>query len=137
MEYHLVCPHCGGHLKVGDHVIFSIRNEKKQKGLLLLHAEIGNYSSLKHPSLSFEKGESLEFFCPLCNVSLASDLDVNLVHLRMLTGPEKEEEVYFSRVSGEHSTFLVSGDEVKISGEHAGRYTFFKFPSKFKHFIKK
>ena len=137
MEYHLVCPRCRGHLKVGDHVVFLVKNKKKQKGLILLHAEIGNYSSIRHHSFMIEKGEGLEFCCPLCHASLASDIDTNLVYVRMVTEAGEEKEVYFSRISGEHSTFQVEGDTVKSTGEHAGRYTFFKFPAKYKQFIKK
>ena len=84
MSNFFLCPHCEGHLKVGDYIIFATRTSGKNRGLLLLHPEVGNYSSLKHPSFSFKKGDSLEFFCPLCQTSLASDIDKNLAHVLMI-----------------------------------------------------
>ena len=128
MSNFFICPFCEGHLKVGDYIIFSTRTSGKKKGLLLLHSEVGNYSSLKHPSYAFKKGDSLEFYCPLCQASLASDIDKNLVHVLMIDEQHEQHEIYFSRIAGEYSTYKVSEDEVWSTGEHSSRYTYFKFP---------
>jgi hypothetical protein len=42
-----------------------------------------------------------------------------------------EHFIYFSRISGEKSTYQVSGDEVTATGEHADRYTYFSVPDNF------
>ena len=57
MQKYYICPECKGHLKVGEYIIFTVKNQKEESGFLLLHPRIGNYDSIKHPSFSFKKGE--------------------------------------------------------------------------------
>lgn len=130
MENQYVCPQCRGHLLVGEYIVFRIRNKRREKGLLLLHPEVGNYSSIKHPKFRFEEGERVDFFCPICMQSLDADLDANLVHVLMIDEQKTEHKIYFSRIAGEQSTYKVSDKEVTASGEHSHRYTIFKFPDK-------
>ncbi len=134
MEKHYTCPDCNGHLKVGEYIILMVKNQAKQKGLILLHPEIGNYTSLKHPSFQFEQNELLEIHCPLCHKNLASDFDANLSHL-VLSEDEKKYDIYFSRIAGEQSTYLVDGVKVTSTGVHADRYTYFKMSDKFKKYL--
>ena len=134
---HFLCPHCSGHLKVGEYIVLTARNNKKEKGLLLLHPEIGNYSSLKHPKFEYKIGDSIDFFCPLCQHELHSDIDDKLVFVNMIDSNGKEFDIYFSRIAGEQSTFQVSGETVMETGEHSDRYTYFKMSHKFKRFLKK
>ena len=135
MQKYYLCPECRGHLKVGEHIIFTAKNSKGEKGLQLLHPEIGNYSSIKHPSFKYSRGESLDFSCPLCGVSLQSKLDKNLVHMIMIDKDRKEYDIFFSRIAGEQSTYTVSGDKIMQSGEHSHRYTCFKIPEKVRKFL--
>ena len=126
MENHFLCPHCRGHLRVGEFIIFKIRNTKREKGLLLLHPEVGNYTSIKHPRFNFKEGERIDFFCPLCMNNLDAAIDENLVQVIMIDQEGTEQEVYFSRVAGEKITYQVSEDNVKETGVHSFRYTHFK-----------
>jgi hypothetical protein len=135
MEPQYYCPACDASLKVCDYIIFLAQTSHKKKGLLLLHPEIGNYSSIKHPEFKFEPGEPIEFFCPVCHTSLASDFDDNLAHIK-LEENEKTYDIYFSRIAGEKSTYKVEGEHVTATGEHADRYTYFKMDNKFKPYIK-
>jgi hypothetical protein len=136
MQKYYICPECRGHLKVGDHIIFTTKNSKGDKGLLLLHPAIGNYTSIKHPSFKYSKGETIDFSCPLCGVSLQSKFDKNLVHVLMIDKDSKEYDIFFSRIAGEKSTYKVSGDqEVMATGEHSHRYTYFKIPEKVRKFL--
>jgi hypothetical protein len=138
MEKYYICPVCRGHLKVGDYIIFTAKNQKKQSGLLLLHPNIGNYDSIKHPAFKFREGESLEFCCPLCSACLVSKFDANLVHVVMIDRDEKEYDIYFSRIAGEKSTYRVSEDSsVMSAGEHSHRYTHFRMPDKLKKYLHK
>lgn len=130
MENHYLCPHCRGHLRVGDHIVFKIRNTRREKGLLLLHPEVGNYTSMKHPDFKFQEGERIDFFCPLCLQNLDAAIDENLVHVIMIDQKGMEHEVYFSRIAGERSTYQVSEMGVKTTGEHSYRYTHFEIPDK-------
>jgi hypothetical protein len=130
-----LCPKCENHLRVGNHLIFKVKNSRKQSGLLLLSPQIGNYSSIKHPSFEVQSGEHLEFFCPLCNASLISDIHENLAHVILRDETGKSNNVYFSQVVGEHSTFTTDGESVRVSGEDAGRYTYFKIGDKFRRYF--
>lgn len=135
MEKYYLCPHCRGHLKVGDYITFTARNRKKEKGLLLLHPQIGNYASIKHPSFDYKSGDMIDFYCPLCQDRLDSAFDENLVNVIMIDRDQKEYDIYFSRIAGEESTYKVDGDSVMATGEHADRYTYFKMSDKFKKYL--
>jgi len=136
MKKFYLCPHCRGHLKVGDYIVFSALNNKKQKGLLLLHPQIGNYSSIKHPSFKYNDGDPIDFFCPLCQTKLVSTFDENLVYVVMIDKDNVEYDIYFSRIAGEKSTYKVSGDTVMAAGENSSKYTYFKMSEKFKKYLK-
>jgi predicted RNA-binding Zn-ribbon protein involved in translation (DUF1610 family) len=130
-----LCPKCNEYLRVGDNVIFKVKNSRNQSCLLLLSPQVGNYTSHKHPSFEVKAGESLEFYCPLCNASLISDIDKNLAWVLLLDESGAIHNVYFSRIVGEHSTFETDGDALHIHGEDAGRYTYFKIGEKFRKYF--
>jgi len=132
-----MCPHCGGYLNVAGHIIFSVNKSNKKKGLILLSPQIGNYTSDKHKEFNLAKGEAVAFFCPMCQKTLTSDIDENLVHVRMHEGAGKEFDIYFSRIAGEQSTYQVSDDEFFKAGKDAGRYTYFKLSDKYKPLVKR
>jgi predicted RNA-binding Zn-ribbon protein involved in translation (DUF1610 family) len=133
--YDFLCPKCKEHIRVGDNIIFKVKNSKKQSALLLLSPQIGNYTSHKHPAFEIQTGESLEFYCPLCNASLISDIHKNLAHVILQDQKGKSTNIYFSQIVGEHSTFTTDGDSVNVAGEDAGRYTYFKIGDKFKKYF--
>lgn len=135
MENHYLCPHCRGQLKVGEYIIFRIRNTGREKGLLLLHPEIGNYTSIKHPQMKFCEGDRIDFFCPICFQSLDASIDENLVHVLMIDQTHKEHKIYFSRIAGERSTYQVSEEGVHATGEHSYRYTHFKLSDHMIHYL--
>ena len=133
--FNFLCPKCMGHIRVGNQIIFKVKNNKKQSGLLLLSPQIGNYTSEKHPSFEIQTGEPLEFYCPVCNVSLISDIHKNLAHVILHDETGKNNDVYFSRIVGEFSTFETDGESVHITGADAGRYTYFKIGDKFRKYF--
>ena len=126
MDNHYLCPHCRGHLRVGDHIIFKIRNTRREKGLLLLHPEVGDFTSMKHPHFTFEEGERIDFFCPICLQNLDAAIDENLIHVIMIDAHHTEHEIFFSRITGEKSTYKLSEKGLKKTGEYSHRYTRFK-----------
>jgi len=130
-----LCPKCREHIRVGDNIIFKVKNSKKQSALLLLSPQIGNYTSVKHPSFEIQTGVHLEFYCPLCNASLMSDIHKNLARVIQYDETGKSNDVYFSQIVGEHSTFATNGESVHVTGEDAGKYTYFKIGEKFKKYF--
>lgn len=135
MQNYYLCPFCRSQLKIGEYIIFATRTSDNNRGLLLLHPELGNYTSVKHPSYKFDKGDSLSFCCPLCHGCLDSEIDKNLIQLLMIDKNGKEHEIFFSRIAGEHSSFVINEHGVMSAGEHSSRYTYFKFPEKYKTYI--
>jgi hypothetical protein len=130
-----LCPVCQEHIRVGDNIIFKVKNQKKQSALLLLSPQIGNYTSIRHPSFEILPGEYLEFYCPLCNAPLMSGIHKNLAHLILKNESGKSNDVYFSQIMGEQSTFTIDGESVGISGADAGKYTYFKIGDKFRKYL--
>ena len=130
-----LCPKCREYLRVGENIIFKVKNSKKQSALLLLSPQIGNYTSHKHHTFEIKTGESLEIYCPLCNASLTSDIHKNLAHVIMQDEKGENHNVYFSQIVGEHSTFETNGESVHVAGEDAGRYTYFKIGDKFRKYF--
>ena len=133
--YDFLCPKCMGHVRVGDHIIFKVKNHRKQSGILLLSPHIGNYTSVKHPSFEINTGESLEYYCPVCNAPLTSDIHKDLAHVILQDETGNSNDVYFSQIVGEQSTFKTDGESVHIAGADAGRYTFFKIGDKFRKYF--
>ena len=137
MKNSFICPYCRGHLKVGDQVIFRVRNQKKDFGLLLLSPQVGNYDSLKNPEFEYQTGEALYFYCPLCSHTLSTTIDDNLIFVVMVDEQRVEHNIYFSRISGEKSTYQVTDDTVTATGEHSDRYTYFSISDNFRQYFKK
>jgi hypothetical protein len=130
-----LCPKCKEHLRVGENIIFKVKNGKKQSALLLLSPQVGNYTSHKHHTFEIQTGEPLEYYCPLCNASLISEIHKNLAHVLLQDNTGLCHDIYFSQVVGEHSTFETDGESVHIAGEDAGRYTYFKIGDKFRKYF--
>lgn len=126
MENYYLCPYCRGHLRVGDNIVFKVRNTLREKGLMLLQPQVGNFSSIIHPNFHVDEGERIDFFCPLCMSSLDAALDETLVHVLMLDAEGKEESVYFSRIAGKDSTYKISTGGALVTGVHSYRYTHFR-----------
>lgn len=135
MMQDFLCPKCLGYLRIGEHLVFKVRNHRKQSGLMLLSSRIGNFTSAKNSSFEIQEGETLEFICPLCNTSLISDIHENLAHLILMEDDGKINDVYFSQIVGEQSTFTTSGESVHMVGEDAGRYTYFKIGDRFRRYF--
>ena len=105
MENQYMCPHCRGYLKVGECIVFKIRNTRREKGLLIMQREGEIYSSVKHPKFHAEKGERIDFYCPLCMQSLDAPEDENLVKVLLIESDGYEHEICFSRIPGELNCF--------------------------------
>lgn len=102
---------------------------------MLLHPEVGIYTSIIHPQFNFEEGERIDFFCPICMSSLDASLNENLVQVIVVDSKGQESEVFFSRITGEKSTYRVSSEGVMVNGVHSYRYTHFKMTDEHSSFL--
>jgi hypothetical protein len=92
---------------------------------------------VKNPDFEYKSGEALEFYCPLCSHTLSTTINENLIFVVMVDNQKVEHNIYFSRISGEKSTYQVTGDTVTATGEHSERYTYFSISDNFRQFFKK
>lgn len=125
MKTEFLCPKCSGYLSVGENVIFNIRNRKNVGGLLLLSPILGNYTYQMHPSYQIEAGEKLNFFCPICHVSLSVKGVENLASVIMLDENNTSHHVVFSSKEGEQCTYKITGEVIEKFGAHADNYVDF------------
>jgi len=113
MKTRFLCPHCRATLRVRKNIIFKVRTEDHKMGILLLNPALGNYSYVSSPDLKFEDGEKVEFLCPVCCENLiAKNINEDLVNIIMINKDNKEFNVYFSSIAGEHTTFKIEEDNV-------------------------
>jgi hypothetical protein len=90
--------------------------------LIGFHPEPGDYTLYLPPGAELERGETWTFHCPVCHGSLVSDLNENLCALDLDEDGVKK-RVLFSRIAGEHATYVVSGGDVAMAlGEDVDEY---------------
>jgi len=121
MKPHYLCPKCQSHLVCCDHLILSLESESgDKKGLLMMNIALGDYST-QSPScgLQIKDGELVNLFCPACHGNLkVPDINDKLVMVKMIDENGNDHDVYFSRVCGEQSTFMIDHEDVI---EHFGK----------------
>ena len=122
MLINYICPKCNGSLFVNDYIIFSTKVSQQKSGLILLHPELGNYTVFSNPSFTISEGEQVDFFCPICHVKLASEVNQNLAKIIMVDEHGVQFRIYFSQIKGEQSTYQVVGEHVNVFGKHSEKY---------------
>lgn len=127
MGRYYYCPHCRKLLNPGTKVIFLVENGPDME-LVLLSAKLGDYSVVASRSMTLLDGAIYTFRCPLCRADLTSSGNDKLVDLLSRAGEDDPPvRVSFSRIHGEHATFLMADDGVDRFGEHADRYESLNF----------
>ncbi len=123
MKVTYLCPHCRGAINPGDNIVLSAKTNTKQVGLILLHEEIGNYSSTLSDTLTLKKDEVVDIFCPVCHESLnIPDKDFLAKFLRIDDGCN-ECHIVISRKYGENLTFKVDDKkQVESYGKKLSRF---------------
>ena len=116
-----LCPHCTSTLNP-EHAIILRASSGKQTLMVGLHPEAGNYSVFLPPGATVEQGSIWDFSCPVCHHDLKSEKEPNLCALNV-RGHSLTRKVFFSRIAGEHATFVVNeGGDVQRHGVEADRY---------------
>ncbi len=72
-QYDYYCPKCTKILSDKNLVMFNVVRNNNQEAKLAMNPKPGSYDFVCDPQLSFEKDELVDFYCPHCNVSLASE----------------------------------------------------------------
>jgi hypothetical protein len=123
MKVTYLCPHCRGVINAENSIILSAKTKTKKVGLVLLHEEIGNYSSILSDSLTIKKGEVVDVFCPICHESLnIPDKDFLAKFIR-IDDSCNECYIIISRKYGENITFKVDNNKhIETYGEKLSRF---------------
>ncbi len=121
MKAKYLCPNCKKTINVDEDIILLGKNSKGEKGLILLHTELGNYSSKISDHCFCEKGDLIDLFCPICSESL--NYEFKMSYANLIKVEDKERIVIFSRKFGEQRTFKIEGEKVTSYGEHAIKFT--------------
>lgn len=123
MEENFLCPKCNGLLNVGSQIVFTIKNQKKERGLIFLSSAVGDYSVTHNDDFLVESGELTEILCPLCNAQLHSpEINENLAKILMIDKMKNISNVVFSRIKGEKCTFKITGGNIESFGKDAAYY---------------
>ena len=88
---------------------------------------------IHHSSFECKKGDPFIFICPVCRADLtAVDINSKFAKIIMIDENNKEFDIYFSKICGEHSTFLIQEDDIlEKYGEDSSSYVNY-FMSRFK-----
>lgn len=123
-DYTFICPHCEHELSNHDgKVVFQTRYGEgfKKQGTIFLSPVIGDYQYDHQPTHTFKKGTKIQFECPKCNESLTSTKNDDFVYIIMKVTPEITFDVYFSRKSGSHRTYVITETGPETYGESPDR----------------
>jgi hypothetical protein len=121
MGWRYSCPHCSGILNP-DKTVILVGMQRDTRILMGFHPKPGSYKISLPPGFEVEPGASWEFYCPLCHESIESEEAPDLCRLDMVS-QQVRHRVYFSRVAGEHATFVISAEGIESHGEHAKRHS--------------
>jgi hypothetical protein len=123
MKTRFLCPHCRAVLNPGARIVFIVRYGEIG-GLMLLHPEPGTYKYQCDRPLreGIKEGDTVDFYCPVCTSSLVSPSAKTMVEMVVEIPHHKTRVARFSRVCGEHATFISDGRVVDAYGEHVRRY---------------
>ena len=89
-----------------NHVVFNIVKSNNQKAKLALNPKPGSYDFTREPQLSFDKDELVDFQCPHCKQSLASEKFNKFVQINLKVTDKVLIDVFFSRSHGVHKTYV-------------------------------
>jgi hypothetical protein len=115
------CPHCKTILNPGTKIVLAARRGRR-RGLILFSPQIGNYKTIRDPSFGLRIGDLVEFSCPVCATSLTSSVNRKLSEIELLQPGRRFVVVAFSRIYGEHATFVLNGESLSPFGEDSGHY---------------
>jgi len=115
------CPACEAVLNPSTKIILTAA-KGKTRGLVLFSPTPGNYSAVISENLHLKSGDKVDFSCPVCQASLVSGVNPNLVEISFHLDNGIDGKVNFSRILGEHATYFTTSESVRSYGDNAERY---------------
>ncbi len=122
MKTKYICPFCRGVLNAGGNIVLSAKSDKGKTGLVLLHEEIDNYSVEIGESFQVEKGDIVDFFCPVCHALLNTEKGEHYAQFYRLGDSGAETKIIISREYGDKRSFEISGEKFESYGESVRKF---------------
>lgn len=119
------CPHCDAAINAKKNIILAAQSidNKANKGLALLHEDMGNYTVGMSATLNIKSGDIVEFFCPVCNASLTAEKSNDMASFTRVDETGEETTIFISKTYGERCTFLVDDHkQVKSYGDSVKKF---------------
>ena len=107
-KYKYSCPKCTAGLSRDGEVMLTMTRNTGEKTNLILHPKPGVYGYYCNPPLALEDGELVECYCPYCWETLKSESFANFVSLKLHKLDGVAVKVLFSRLVGQHKTYIVN-----------------------------
>jgi predicted RNA-binding Zn-ribbon protein involved in translation (DUF1610 family) len=118
MKRRYYCPECNANLNPNVKIILMVQCRGHQ-GLILLSPRPGDYSIIVADEIELQEGDLVAFHCPVCGAVLDAEEKEGMAHLMFRFSNGNQGTVYFSRRFGEHATYFVAVDEVRVYGRNA------------------
>ncbi|MFT7613831.1 MAG: hypothetical protein ACI9J3_002811 [Parvicellaceae bacterium] len=116
-DFNYTCPSCSAGLSREGRVMVTMTLDSGEKSNLILDPQPGLYNYQCNPPLSLKEGQFVNCFCPYCWESLQSENYPNFVRLK-LDRPNKDlVTVLFSRLVGQHKTYIVNSKFTEEFGD--------------------
>jgi hypothetical protein len=116
------CTWCGSALTLGKDLVVLLAVCEGASMILGFNTQPGNYEIYLPPGETIEPGTVWDFHCPVCRASLKHAQHENLAELA-LDEEGQRKRLLFSRVAGEHATYVITESEQAESlGEHSETY---------------
>ena len=104
--YQYFCPECYEELSSNGEIVFDVCRSNGDVLELYLDVTPNTYNYRSEPPVEFVFGEQVEFYCPHCTLSLESPRKDKFVVIDLKVDNKKIIEVSFSKIFGEHKTFV-------------------------------
>ncbi len=105
-QYDYYCPKCDKMLSENSKVIFNVRRDNNEKIKMFLDPKPGSYKIHCQPETNFSLNEQVDFHCPHCEENLKSDKYSKFVEIVLKVTDNVLFDVFFSRVYGDHKTYV-------------------------------
>lgn len=105
-QYNYHCPKCNNLLNKDNKVLLNLIRKNGEKAQIFLNPKPHSYDAQCVPDISFNEKEIVDFECPQCNNSLQSDEYHKFIRIILKVTDGVLFDVFFSRVYGEHRTFV-------------------------------
>ncbi len=105
-QYNYYCPKCDVKLNHGNEVVLNLHKENGEKTKIFLDPKPHSYKVKCEPKITFKENEIVDFNCPHCKDNLQSKDYDKFVRIILKVTDVVIFDVFFSRIYGDHRTYV-------------------------------